>query len=290
MLEVTYTGEWAPLMRHVNEGCADIRFRFNSTEHLVDLLFSVDQDALQRLRHVSVRGHPFPLYLGPEAPFYTTFQFTTVLQLFPGLQSDTLEVRNTYHEPGTFRDEWGDEAAFHMVQDLIESDGFKELIYTSADECFMMPNEFEAVPADSSEMTKEISSRDPQPSTWDRLIKERDGADSGAGVELYRHTHGNWLKDEYESEKKPLSPDNVEFTATNPASVRGSATAQDRGRPGEIQVRVKRGKDADYVQTGRSGHEGEDELHDLFKKYSWKETKEHEWNVGVTDDDPAAHL
>lgn len=30
--------------------------------------------------------------------------------------------------------------------------------------------------------------RDPQPSTWNKLIKERDGEESGAKVEMFRHS------------------------------------------------------------------------------------------------------
>ena len=61
----------------------------------------------------------------------------------------------------------------------------------------------------------------------------------------------------------------------------------DKAEP--IDVRVKRGEGADYVQSGRSMSEYDIGLHDLFRRLTWEEIKEQGLNVQVRDEDPAAH-
>lgn len=160
-------------------------------------------------------------------------------------------------------DWWGHETAYEDVERLIKSDGFKELVYTSASDQFMK------VHPDQDEGDGN-SHRDPQPSTWDKMIKDRDGADSGAGVEMFRVTKDGRikLKDEFET-------------------VQDTSEAE---KPDPIEVRVKRGKRANYVQSGQSTSEYDNGLHDLFNRLNWEEIKEQELYVEVTDEDPSAHL
>ncbi len=75
-----------------------------------------------------------------------------------------------------------------MVEDLVKSDGFKELIYTSTSHCFMRPKDFEPFLGEYTPQQEKALYRDPQPSTWDQMIKKRDGLDSGGGVGMFRHT------------------------------------------------------------------------------------------------------
>lgn len=261
----------------------------------MDFLTSIDDASLRRLRHVSARSHPLPVTPVPEdSPNYVTYSFPTVLQLFPELQLSTLVVRDTYHEPGTQQDGFGDEASYEMVEDLIKSDGFKELIYISGSDSFMNTNEFVTIPAkypaNGAEKFVETTRRDPQPSTWDKLIKERDGTASGARVEMFRHTKDGRvpLKSEFERSKKPSGVEsrvvvpNTEFPT--PSGV------EDRGRREAIEIRIKRGEGADYVQTGQKCGREEGWLHELFRLVTWADIKKQGMIVEVRNEDIAVHL
>lgn len=166
----------------------------------MDFLTSIDSAGLRRLRHISARSHPLVLYPHPnDNSVCYPHGFPTVLQLFPGLQLSTLTVRDTYHEPGTWHDGFCDEPAYGMVEDLIKSDGFKELIYTSTSHCFMRPKDFEP------------------------FLEEYTPQQEGGGVEMFRHTKDGRvrLKDEFET-PAPLD-DNPKYLATDPVSGRISS-------------------------------------------------------------------
>ncbi|KAL8643810.1 MAG: hypothetical protein Q9226_008107 [Calogaya cf. arnoldii] len=111
--------------------------------------------------------------------------------------------------------------------------------------------------------------RHPQPSTWEAMIKERDGP--SASVEMYR-----LLEDG--SHRIPLR---TEFETIQDATGKGDE--------GQIEVRIKRGTNADHVQEGELVNEWAKGLHDLFKELSWEEIKEKELYVEA-EDDPTAHL
>ena len=53
----------------------------------------------------------------------------------------------------------------------------------------MKPVTFEQV-FDGKPNRKEVKGRDPQPATWDQMIRERDGAESGACVEMWGREDG----------------------------------------------------------------------------------------------------
>jgi len=255
----------------------------------MDFLTSIDSAALRQLRHISARSHPLVLYPRPnDNSFCRPFGFPIVLQLFPGLQLSTLTVRDTYHEPGTFHCPFGDKPAYEMVEDLIKSDGFRELIYISTSHCFMRPQDYEAHPVNYTPQIREALHRDPQPSTWDKMIKKRDGANSGARVEIFRHTKDGrvLLRDEFET--PALLDNNPKPKVTDPASMGTSCRMEDIAEQEVIEVRVKRGEGVDYSQTGQCSTDHEQWLHDFFKQRNWEQTKEQGLNVEVRDEDPAA--
>ena len=155
----------------------------------MDYLTFLNSDTLRLIRHISVRDHPFPNYLETGKGSYNTYSFPTVLSWFPGLQLSTLVVRDTYHEPGTMDDAWGHDAVYEDVEHLIKSDGFKELVYISAHDRLMMSNHSHASVVKNVGYVVRTTHRDAQPSTGDKMIKERDGVDSGAGVDMSRLTN-----------------------------------------------------------------------------------------------------
>ena len=249
------------------------QFKFKGTKQLVDFLTSINHETLCKLRHIAVRGFPFPVYRDTEAFAYTTHYFEQVLPLFPGLQLSTLWVGDPFHGKWSLEDGWGHNATYRTVDDLIKSQGFKELIYVIENDRFLKPVRFETWSAtnttDSTSGTQEAEPRHPQPSTWDAMIKERDGP--SASVEMYR-----LLEDG--SHRIPLR---TEFETVQEATGNGDE--------GQIEVRIKRGTNADHVQKGELVNEWAKGLHDLFKEVSWEEIKEKGLYVEA-EDDPTAHL
>ena len=258
---------------------------------MVDYLTSIDSTTLCQLRHISVRGHPFPVYPVESHSCYYTHNFSTVLQLFPGLRLSTLTVRDTYHEPGVMCDKWGHAAAYEEVKNLIDSDGFSELIYVSVGDRFLKSKPEER-----------------QPSTWNKTMRKRDGNDSGAAVEMFRVTKNGRVRldCEYETVRTTHRAfDGASDESSREFSDGESDTESERGyidgqpislcvrNPEEqerIEVVVRRGKGVDYVQSGKSLSVYEDRLHELFKTWTWKAIKEKDLYLEVWDDDPCSHL
>ncbi|KAL8787129.1 MAG: hypothetical protein Q9195_007911 [Heterodermia aff. obscurata] len=249
------------------------RFNFKGTKHLVDFLFSIDQAALSNLRHISVCGFPLPLYPNSaDASGYVTFSFNYVLLLFPGLQLATFEVTDPYHGDGVGEDGWGHNATYTTVESLIQSQGYKELIYTVAHDRFMKPVSFTSYGVGSPPQT-ETTGREPQPSTWDAMIKAKDGAESGAAVTMFRLLHDS-------NRRIPLK------TAFETVQTETEEVAD-----GQIEIRVKRGQGVDYMQKGADADVDEwgQRLLDMFKDSTWKEILEEDLYVDA-EDDPTAHL
>ncbi|KAG7009758.1 hypothetical protein G7Y79_00001g000300 [Physcia stellaris] len=238
-------------------------FNFENTKEMVDYLSSIEATTLRQLRHISVRAHPFPIYPGApgDKTRSTTYSFGSVLPLFPGLQLSTFRVRDSYHHPGTLSDYFGHEQSYRDVEELIENDGFRKLIYVSIDDRFLKAY---------LDPKATLDTRHPQPSTWDKLIKKRDGENSGAGVEIFRLTKDGPInvKDEFEYVQR--------------------STWKERREP--IEVHVTQGNNAEFVQLGRCVRDWNQGLYDLFQKFSWKEIKELEMDAEVFNDDPSVHL
>ncbi|KAL9580589.1 MAG: hypothetical protein Q9203_006240 [Teloschistes exilis] len=101
------------------------RFTFRSTKTMVGFLTEIDHDTLINVRHIAVRGFPFPCYPNvPEPWSYTMFSFQDVLPLFPGLQLSTLRVIDPFHGNGIMEDGWGHDATHYCVKTFIKSQGF----------------------------------------------------------------------------------------------------------------------------------------------------------------------
>ena len=278
---MTYPHFGSPLLANVSKRVRDesvlayyqnIRLSFPSTKALMDYLTSIDSATGRQLRHISVRGHPFPISTIPDDDI-NSYPFYDVLLLFPGLKLSTLEVRDTYHEPGTYCDTWGQAASYHDVEALIKCDGFRELIYVSSSDRFL---KFD--PEEDQFSDAEIGRRDPQPSTWDRMIKARDGTESGAEARIYRVTKKGpvELKTEFETVKDFHS---------------GQIPAFDE----PIEVHVKRGKGVNYTQTGKWAlppEEAEERLplKTLFNRLTWEEVKRQGLYYEVDDSSPCSWL
>ena len=113
---------------------------------------------------------------------------------------DCLEIEDAYHGPQVLEDKWGHNNTYYAVEKMIQQGkGWKELIYTVKSDVWLR----DLVINYSDDRGDEVHKRKSQPETWDMIIKERDGWDSGAKVELWykeNEDDGNWkmVKSPYE--------------------------------------------------------------------------------------------
>lgn len=246
---------------------------------MVDFLTTIDQCTLTKLRHIAVRAFPFPCLLNEAHPWsYVTCSFHHVLPLFPGLQLSTLWVGDCFHVRGVGGDIWSYDVAYYIVDDFIESQGFRELIYVVDHDRFLKPvdnpDRGPASDSESEHWQTDTGGRDAQPSTWNTKIQERDGADCGASVTMFRVVDGNRrTAQEFETIQEASDDD-------QPCH---------RYDTGQIEIRIKRGKGADYVQKGEQGNKEANPLLKLFKEMTWKEIKEKDPYLDG-ENNPLSHL
>ncbi|KAL9074844.1 MAG: hypothetical protein Q9161_001982 [Pseudevernia consocians] len=268
-------------------------YNLHTTEHFFDYLTTLHPASLAQLSHISVRGLPFPVYPVDDESCYHTHLFPGLLPLFPGLRLDTLEVTDAFHGADVGEDGWGHNATYSDLEDLIkEGKGWKELVYTSASDRWLEAVVFEHFA--NGTVTTETNGRDAQPGAWDRMIKERDGEESGAGVEMWarKEEQGVWIKvqGEYHAEvEDKVGQDHVDGDGQLVSWDDGEGVG--RVRP-YIMVKVTRGKGAEYVQDGRSvvEYESSRKLRETFEKLGWKEIKARNLFIPGAEDDPCAHL
>ena len=216
-----------------------------------------------------MKAYPFPLWSSDDSHSYKTHDLEDLLPLFPGLALVKFEVEDAFHGPEVGEDGWGHNMTYHLLESMIErSKGWKELVYRSASDRWLEQVVFTTYTPEGK--SEKVHGRDPQPESWDRLIKARDGEHSGAGVEM-------WYKPVGED------PDWVKVVGRYQSNAAGHEI-----RPA-IQVRVRRGEGADYRQDGEI-YDDRDEfrLDRLFKENSWAEIKKTLLLDGM--DNPTGHL
>ena len=237
------------------------------------------------LEHLHVIEYPFLLWPSKNANFYITYNFLYLLPLFPGLSLAKLEIEDPFHGPDVAEDGWGDDATYHDIGDFItKSKGWQMLVFRSSSDTWMNPTKLTNI-CFGNGRTTEVHARDPQPETWDRMIKERDGVGSGARVEMFMKEAG---------EEKPwekISGDYKPQVLDNP---KDDIDVDDMAKRRSIEVRVRRGEGVDYRENGEkdvSGSYGEHlkTLYEIFEKDDWGKIKETLFIKGA-EIDPTAHL
>ena len=234
---------------------------------------------------------PFPLFQDDDNSSYFTHHFTSLLPLFPGLRLDTLIIEDAFHGEIVNEDGWGHNATYNILQSMIEEGtGWKKLVLRSANDRWLENFVFETHAADGT-MTTKTSGRSKQPAVWDRMIKERDGPESAAKVEIscckadgvWEKVEGDYNADET---KQDDSDENTEAVAS--MWLRGEDSP---ARP-SIEVRVRRGKGVEYAQDGITAHEGtfSHKLHEMFLKLGWKEIKAQNLYIPSAEHDPCFWL
>jgi hypothetical protein len=253
----------------------NISLHFKHTEAMVDCLTSLSASEIQNIRHIRLKAFPVPLFPKGEPGYPTTFSMPDMLPIFQGLKLDSLMVEDCYHDEGV-NDGWGDMGTYYTIERLLESDGWKELHFTSPTTEFL-----------SSENDSR-NTRVAQPAGWDKLLKGRDGEESGAEVKMYLAAEPNvagaaevpQTRMIYDAVPGQIPPDSV-MRVKSPAD--GGYGVRDVAR--EVLVVAKRGRNASYLQNGSALHK---DIKDLVSTMSWLEIKEKKYTPPY--DDPCAHL
>ena len=255
-----------------------------STEKLIDLLAEKSPAERSKIKHLHVIAYPCAIYDDATRGSFCTYAFYQLLPVFKGLNLDKFELDDPYHGPSVIEDGWGHDTTYSGINSLVrESKGWKELICRSCTDKWLNPVTF--ITTSSSGSEEETSRRDPQPETWDRMMRERDGLESGASVEM-------WVRDERGGAKHWEKVSGV-------YEPKGMITSESRDdgydeTPGfAIEVRIRRGDSVDCMQDGEKNLSRYTEplkrFYTLFEETKWEEIKRTVWNEGA-ESDPTACL
>jgi hypothetical protein len=238
----------------------NIRMQFRGTEAMLDTLLSVDQAVITRLRHIRVKAFPFPLYTGSKADYYPIYHFHNALALLPGLCLDELIVEDSFHGFGLVEG-WRDVVTYFDIENLLSSDAWKELVYITPNTDFI---------ASGYDHRKK---RQAQPETWNAMLRERDGEESGAAVQMQITPESGASVGEGRviGESRPWAAIPGHNIVEN-----WRLAGPEQELKGEVRIVARRGKRAVAVQTG------------LSEKMSWKELKGE--NGGFTREGMLRHL
>ncbi|KAF2243691.1 hypothetical protein BU26DRAFT_436250 [Trematosphaeria pertusa] len=223
----------------------NISFHFRGTEAMLDTLLSVDQSVVTRLRHIRVKAFPFPLYETERAEYYTTYYFHNALSLLPGLHLDHLIVEDSFHGFGLV-DGWRDVVTYFDIESLLKSDAWKELVYITPNTDF--------IASGYDHRRKRVA----QPENWDALLKERDGKESGAEVQMWIMPQSNSSDG---SAQQRAEPQQWSARPGHEVVENWRLATPEQDLIGEVQIIARRGKRARYVQLG------------LSEKKTWAELK-----------------
>ncbi|KAF1998298.1 hypothetical protein P154DRAFT_262191 [Amniculicola lignicola CBS 123094] len=225
----------------------NITFHFRGTEAMLETLMSVDQAVVTRIRYVTVKGFPFPLYAQGRPQYYTSYYFHNALSLLPGLMLEELVVEDCYHGFGLV-DGWRDVVTYFDIEGVLKSDAWKTFVYVS-------PNT-EFITSGYDHRKQRLA----QPENWDYMLKDRDGEESGAEVKMFITPY---LKGGAVTNVREEKQETIPWKA-----IPGHEVVEDwrLGTPeqelkGEVKIVARRGKKVGVVQKG------------LKEKRTWKEIK-----------------
>jgi hypothetical protein len=202
---------------------------------MIDQLRNMPWSKLTQIRNVRVKGYPFPHGLRHDGghPFGCT------QALFPGLQLDRLIVEQTHHEHG-YDDRWIDLVAYADVRDLLKTDGWKEAWFVTPTTSFLT----------SPWYGRTVGTVHPY--AWDKVIKERDGEDSGAECTMYiAKEAGKTGAVENSATREEWQ---VELSNSTNSTWALGWTGRGKVDEREVLVVVKRGRNAQYVNDGSGLH------------------------------------
>lgn len=177
-----------------------VLFKFECQEEMLDNLSALPSTTLSQIRHICVSGYSISLKpIGEDHP--VTYSLVWVLKLLPALYLDTLTVIDSnsgafsYDALGGLVKYGNGWKQLHFITPNSDMLGFQRLYLFTVDELW----------------------RKPQPSTWNKILMQQDGVDSGASVTIYRsiqpYAPGTVIKPENRQlfEQKPPPSDDLQM-------------------------------------------------------------------------------
>lgn len=235
-----------------------VLFNFENPEDLLDKLSTLPSTTLSQIRHVRTSGIPLMLRpLGDDDEVY--YRLAWALKLLPGLYLDKLTVLGSS----------SGEIAYDTLEGLIKyGNGWKELH-------FITPNSTMLGFAKQVMFMADPYWRKPQPSAWDKMLRQRDGADSGASITIYRSTQSvapgavtNACTRQI-FEQKVSSPEDLEtFGVTEDEELLGE---KEKGK--ELLVVVKRGGAATIAEQDRPPYRLEGDIREWAHGMTWAQIR-----------------
>ncbi|KAJ0414386.1 hypothetical protein BJY00DRAFT_318871 [Aspergillus carlsbadensis] len=250
---------------------SQVLFTFERVHDLLEKLSSVPRAVVERIRHIRVDANPLTSVRPLNYRNSVFVKLAWALKLIPGLCLDTLTIIGDDRP----------ELTYAALDELVRfGDEWRELYYVTVDSKMLG---FRRVQM----FDQTIYGRQPQPSTWARVVAGRDGADSGASVTMYRATVPNapgavmnaHNRRAFEQELQPGE------------SIESFGVGEERElmREGharrELLVIVQRGKHATLAGNATVPYHKDDIRH-TARVMTWPEVREmHHWGPLTIEDD-----
>jgi hypothetical protein len=247
-----------------------VLFSFENPEDLLDKLSTLPSTTLSQIRHVRTSGRPLVLQpSGDDDDVY--YRLVWALKLLPGLRLDKLTVLGPS----------GGEVAYDTLEGLIKyGNGWRELH-------FITPNSTMLGFAKMDMFMADPYWRKPQPSTWDEILRQRDGANSGASITVYRSTQSdtpgtvsNPCTRQIFEQKLSSPEDQEKFGVTEDKELLGG-----EGKGKELLVIVKRGRAANIAEQDRPPYMLEGDIRQWAHGMTWAEIRRECIDFFMDDDE-----
>jgi hypothetical protein len=235
-----------------------ILFSFENPEDLLDKLSALASTTLSQIRHVRTGG--CPLMLQPiEDDDDVYYRLVWVLKLLPGLRLDKLTVLGYS----------GGEIAYDTLEGLIKhGTGWRELHFITPNSTMLGFGKRDMFMADPYW-------RKPQPSTWNEILLQRDGTNSGASATIYRSTQSDTPGAVTSPRTRQIFEQNVSsledlenFGVTEDKEL---SAENEKGK--ELLVVVKRGRSANIVERDGPPYESEEDIRQWAHGMTWTEIR-----------------
>ena len=245
-----------------------------TTINLVKFLTSLSAPRIKQLRHLSSRALPVSICDDLEYSIFHPYGLEQILPFIPDLQLDTLTITDAFHGSHVREHAFGHTATNVEVQNLVKAGcGWSKLFYRSENTAWLQPAKFGYIANNGGRGLAMIHTTVPkrQPGNWDRIIKQRDGPDSGANVRMWVRQGGNWVevpaRDEGGNMEAKFDWNRYDLSCDQAKYGNGDGSPQ-------IEIQITRGRDADIINKRKPLEKHERKLHDLFDRMSWHEIKE----------------
>jgi hypothetical protein len=237
---------------------SQVLFSFENPEDLLDKLSALAPTTLSQIRHVRTGGRPVMLQpIGDDDDVY--YRLVWVLKLLPGLQLDKLTVLGLSLG----------EIAYDTLEGLVKhGTGWRELHFITPNSAMLGFGRKDMFMADPYW-------RRPQPSTWNEILFQRDGVNSGASVAVYRSTQSDVpgaVTNPHTRqifEQKVSSLENLE----NFGVMEDEELLAETEKGKELLVIVKRGRSANIVERDGPPYESEEDIRQWAQGMTWAEIR-----------------